>query len=298
MYHRIANEPFDPWKLAVPPERFREHLSWFAENRKVMTLGELVECQRRSDLSDNAVAVTFDDGYACNAEIAAPLLEKFRIPATIFLPVRLIERGRPFWWDELECIVLEHEGTSLNMDGQEFAIGERKRADRHWCNSSRTPRQVAFRKIHARLLMKSTDDVDIVMEDLRRQSPHAKVRSPQKRPMSPEQVRSIASSLVEFGSHTLTHPWLPALNFRDQAREIGESIERCRDLSGRYPIALAYPFGVFNHDSLRLAKQAGFSCACTTEDVAVASTSNLFALPRVQVGNSTAAQLARRLATL
>src|SRR5438270_773320 len=73
MYHRIADEKFDPWGLCVTPDRFANQLSWVAKNRTPVPLPEFAELHRRGVLPDNAIAVTFDDGYACTAKIAAPL---------------------------------------------------------------------------------------------------------------------------------------------------------------------------------------------------------------------------------
>src|SRR5690349_5856170 len=76
MYHRIASETFDPWRLAVQPEAFAEQLAWLARHRTVLRLGEFAAFHRRGKLPRTAVALTFDDGYGCTAEVAAPMLKK------------------------------------------------------------------------------------------------------------------------------------------------------------------------------------------------------------------------------
>jgi peptidoglycan/xylan/chitin deacetylase (PgdA/CDA1 family) len=52
-----------------------------------------------------AIALTFDDGYACNAEVAAPILDRFAAPATIFLAKGGLAGSAEFWWDALEQII-------------------------------------------------------------------------------------------------------------------------------------------------------------------------------------------------
>ena len=298
MYHRIAEEEFDPWGLAVKPAHFREHLAWLSENRTVLRLQDFADLHRRSALPEDAIAVTLDDGYACNSEVAAPLLERFRIPATIFLPVDLIERRSAFWWDELEEIVLNHEGSSLTLDGQTIALGERNSADRQWDAGSRprTTRQAAFLDLHIRLSRKKPADLRDVMEDLRRRSKRPGETSSTKSPMTPEQVRRTVSEFVEFGSHALTHPWLTSLDLAEQRHEIRDSVDQCRAMTGSEPAAFAYPYGTFDDQSERLVQEAGFQCACATRDLAVSSRSRTFALPRVHVGDGDAAGLQRVLA--
>src|SRR4051812_30294675 len=84
MYHRIAEDTFDPWGVAVSPANFADQLDWLKRHRTPLRLLEFAEHHRRGSLPADAVALTFDDGYACNAVTAAPMLDALGIPATIF----------------------------------------------------------------------------------------------------------------------------------------------------------------------------------------------------------------------
>ena len=299
MYHRVADESFDPWGLAVSPAHFREQLVWLTRNRTLFPLVEFAERHVQRSLPKDAAALTFDDGYACSAEIAAPLLEEFRAPATIFIPADLIERGGPFWWDELQQVVLSHDGDSLAIDGQPVPLGPKQPDDHRWKPGAppRTPRQAAFRRIWTALRDRSAQDLAMAMAGLRRQC-----SSPETgdlpRPMSPAQVRSTASERVAFGSHALTHPWLTSLEPAEQAREIGQSAARCEALVGSAPATFAYPYGNFDARSEGLVEKAGFVCACATIPSAVRPSDSVFALPRMQVCNWPAKALSRALARL
>src|SRR5438874_2448633 len=85
MYHRIGREAFDPWGLAVELVRFAEQVEWLAGNRTVLPLSEFARRQRERQLPADAIALTFDDGYASVLK-AVPLLEKHDLHATVFLP--------------------------------------------------------------------------------------------------------------------------------------------------------------------------------------------------------------------
>lgn len=297
IYHRITKETFDPWGLSVTPAHFREHLSWLAQNRTVLRLRDFADLQCRRALPPDAIAVTLDDGYACNSAVAAPLLEEFRVPATMFLPVNFITSGKPFWWDELEDIVLDHDGSELSLDGHKVVLGPKRSADRQWkpWSPQGTPRQAAYHDIHVRLARMRPDELARSMDFLRDQAKPANNADPMKRPMSGEEVRRTAGRFVEFGSHTLNHPWLPSLAPAEQRHEICDSVEQCRRLTGSRPSAFAYPFGMFDDQSEKLAEEAGFVCACTTRDLAVARGTSSFALPRLQVGDWDTAELERVL---
>ena len=84
LYHRVANADIDPWNLAVSPDEFERQLAGLRK-KEVLPLRQFVRLHSQKKLPQNAVAITFDDGYACNALVAAPILESFGYPATFFV---------------------------------------------------------------------------------------------------------------------------------------------------------------------------------------------------------------------
>lgn len=295
MYHRIAEETLDPWSLAVSPKYFEDQVRWLAENRSIVSLRAFAGMYIDGTLPLDAVALTFDDGYACAAEVAAPILDAAALPATIFIPVELVERGKPFWWDELLSIVLLHSGTSLSLNGADFGIGNRTADDARWPAGKppKTARQHGYRQIWSVLRGLRASELDRAMSELRRQCSVDASELP--RPMSSEQVRALAGTRIDIGSHALTHPWLSGAESNDKAREIFESVDRCASLTGVLPATFSYPYGGHDEESEKLVAQAGFLCACTSVARAVRPGCSLFALPRIAAPNGHARQLARAL---
>jgi peptidoglycan/xylan/chitin deacetylase (PgdA/CDA1 family) len=295
MYHRIATETFDPWGHAVEERRFVEQIEWLSRSRTVMTLAEVVDRHRVRTLPADAIAITFDDGYACALRAAAQL-ERLNLPATVFIAPELIERGQEFWWDELANIVIEFEGSVLRFDGEEIPMPRGTGEDKSWlpCAKPATERQELFQSIWASLRTKPPVVVDSAMAQLRGQS-HIAAPRESHRPLSTGEIRAMKSARIAFGSHALTHPSLPALNKVEKAREIKGSRPRCTELSGEVPRAFAYPYGDLDAESMRLVHEAGFDCACSTEGDFVGSRTDRFALPRLQVGNWDVARFADML---
>lgn len=295
MYHRIAEDAFDPWGLAVEQAQFAQQLDWLAANRTVMPLSEFARRQRDGRLPPDAVALTFDDGYSVALKFALPLLERRGLSATMFLPAELIERGREFWWDELAQIVLDFGGRSLRLNGEQIAMSARNDRDHVWPPNRppTTSRQKLFHSLWVKLRTLPPAKLDAAMDELRRQGP-TNTRDAY-RPLGPKELRA-ASSAIEFGSHALTHPSLPLLDAKEKRREISDSYSRCKALTGKPPAAFAYPYGDFDAESIGLVEQAGFVCACTTMAGFVGRRSHAFALPRLQVGNWDAGRLSDMLA--
>ena len=118
MYHRVIDDlASDPFTLGmcVRQKYFEEQLAWLAANTQVLPLN--VAVQRLLDnepLPPHAVAITFDDGLLDNLTCAAPLLEKYRLPATFYIITGGLEEGTPMWWDQAIAMLATTNAQSLD----------------------------------------------------------------------------------------------------------------------------------------------------------------------------------------
>ncbi len=104
MYH-IVDHPraADEAKYCCTPERFARQMAWLAEHHTPVSLDALLHWLETGEGPADPVAVTFDDGFAVTCENALPVLERLKIPATMFLVADRIgadndwmhQRGRP-----------------------------------------------------------------------------------------------------------------------------------------------------------------------------------------------------------
>ncbi|OIJ67570.1 polysaccharide deacetylase [Streptomyces mangrovisoli] len=73
--------------------------------------------------------------------------------------------------------------------------------------------------------------------------------------------RQIQSDGHTLNNHTLTHPYLPALGYAEQKREICGMQDVMEKQFGRRPTVFRPPFGNYDQDSLRAAKSCGIEYA-------------------------------------
>lgn len=93
MYHTIDRSG---WKLSVTPETFERQMKYLGRNGRAVPLADVVAYVKgEKKLPAHAVAVTFDDGYRDALTTALPILERYRIPATVFIPSDLSVRTSP-----------------------------------------------------------------------------------------------------------------------------------------------------------------------------------------------------------
>ncbi len=71
--------------ISIAPAAFRQHIAWLASGAvPVLPLAQLCTPHGGHDAGD-AIALTFDDGFANFAVEVAPLLRAHRLPATLFV---------------------------------------------------------------------------------------------------------------------------------------------------------------------------------------------------------------------
>ena len=83
--------------LEVHQDIFEEQISFLKKKFKILSLNDLKKHieQKKNDF---AISITFDDGYLDNINLALPILEKYNVPATIFVITRFLEKKDFMWW--------------------------------------------------------------------------------------------------------------------------------------------------------------------------------------------------------
>jgi len=279
MYHRVIELSSDPWQLSVSPRNFAEHLKILQQNYRILSLHDLLSSLKNARLPKQGVALTFDDGYADNLCNAKPLLEKYEVPATVFVASGCIDNNG-FWWDELEQALLQPRKLpkSLQMNVHDRLY--------EWPTSNLDQRQHAYLAIHKILLSLRVSDRDQVMTELFAWANVDKKGCSDDRPLTTAELIQLSQSeFVDIGAHTVTHASLPILSRDDQIREIDGSRQKLTAILGSPVDTFSYPFGKFTSDTIDIVKASGFEMALTAETNAVEVGADLFQLGRFEVGD-------------
>ena len=308
-YHRVFDAHSDPQLLCVKPKHFTEHLEHIRRHYRVMSLSELGDALKEGQLPKRAIVITFDDGYVDNLLNAKPLLERYEMPATVFVATGYF--GRMFWWDELEQLVLQAsslpERLKVTVNGKlhEWYLGREQVevSEEPWnveCPYNPTSRHRAYRDLHRLLHPLGNEEREAALSQLRTQADvgenDGRVTS---RAMKPEEIRRLAEGgLIEIGSHTETHPVLSALPIEEQRREIRESKRRLEEILGSPVTAFSYPYGgnaAIGQHAVGLVQEAGYLLACANFPAFVTCGANPFLLPRYLIRDWDGDEFARRL---
>jgi peptidoglycan/xylan/chitin deacetylase (PgdA/CDA1 family) len=208
----------------------------------------------RDGLPERAVAVTFDDGYLDTLEVAAPLLERFGVPATVFATTRWLDRAGEYWWDALERIVLSSSAPpslSLDVNGRTVMFE----------TSSAEARSATHRRLHDCLVHATLEDRERLMDVIA--AWHGEGR-PAYRTVTGEELRRLNEMpALTIGAHSVNHLALPDQPVDVVEREVRQSGAALERLLGRRIDLFAYPYGAADDrvaDVVRSSYRWGLAC--------------------------------------
>lgn len=261
--------------ICVTPRAFERHAEFLASHYRVLSLPDAVDALRRGlTLPANAVAITFDDGYADNIG-AARVLASRGLSATFYLTAGCLAGGAPFWPSELRRLIAGIEAPALRLSaaGIDLDLPLTSAADR----KAAVARLTKVFKGHA------IPTREALRERLRELST-AGGTCPM---LTWDQVRAMHGMGMVIGSHTMTHPNLPNAGIDAARQEIAQSKARLEEEIGVPVTMFSYPNGgadrYMTREVAALVRDAGFAAATTSRNAFAGPSSDLYALERVQV---------------
>jgi peptidoglycan/xylan/chitin deacetylase (PgdA/CDA1 family) len=280
-YHRIAKVEKDSFYNCISPDHFSQQMEVLKNHANPMNMEDLVAYLMGGDPPPKTVCVTIDDGYADALLNAKPILERYEIPATVFVTTGNL--GGEFWWDELERYILNTPGNSgvlrLGQDKLDFT----------WDFNNPNPEEQARYITSIANLLRPLDEASR-RQLLAKIKEWGGINGPEElslaRSMTPEELVSlIDGGLIQIGSHTVTHPMLSELSEEERRFEIIESKRQLEEILAKPITGFSYPNGAFKKNDPELVSKAGYLYACASNYGVVRTIRNQYTLPRFWVND-------------
>lgn len=263
-FHRVLSPPerkcaYSSPAIVVDTEIFESRLRFLRENYFLLGLGDfLAIAEGTMPCPDQAVMITFDDGWKDNYTNAFPVLRSLSIPATVFLSSSYIDSDKTFWQEEM-CQLID----TLCLNNPE-SIGRVSLPMRlaKIGTLSRQRRVQAIREYIGGLKRQGYEYIEDTLQSLRQSADEIALDLPiRDKFMSWADVREMADAGIDFGSHTVSHRMLDKLSNGEALRELVDSKERIESETGRPVRSLAYPNGNYSNKVMELAGDAGYEAA-------------------------------------
>jgi peptidoglycan/xylan/chitin deacetylase (PgdA/CDA1 family) len=271
IFHRVLDTP-DPLRPSEPDRaRFEQILRFIARHFRVLPLADAAAALALARLPAAAACITFDDGYADNLLLAAPILLRHGVTATVFVSTAFSDGSR-MWNDSvIEAVRALPAGL---VDWSEFGLGATHIDD----DASR--RALIAAALPKLKYLPLSERASIASEMARR----AGVRTMCEPMLTPAQIKAWRALGLDVGGHTMQHPILARLTAAEAAAEIGGGREQLSEWLGETPRAFAYPNGVPGRDygarDVALVRSAGYACAVTTAAGVGRAATDVYQLPR------------------
>jgi peptidoglycan/xylan/chitin deacetylase (PgdA/CDA1 family) len=272
MYHRVlededcADYPFP--SLVMPRSLFEAQVDYLSERTRVVPVADaLAQTSDAPSDSKPVVCLTFDDGYVDNFEVAAPILEARGLRGTFFITAGAVQAREHLWYDRAASIweLLGREtirnlaGNGGSTDAKGF---ETRQSWIEW------------------LKVVSSDQRENVIATLETQVDQNPLPCSL---MTSDQVRRLAETGHEIGSHTLWHPILTTMAADERKNEIEGARKLLQEWTNREVEGFCYPNGNFDAEVVRQLREVGHSYACTTQPGRNHEGTSQFELRRIDV---------------
>lgn len=203
---------------------FEKILKWLiTKGYRFISIIELENMVNQKSVAGKVVFISLDDGWRSNLELIA-LIEKYKVPITIFIPTEAVIDGN-YWWEY------------ARIKGQQKYSGIKKLED-----FKRLPEEIFRDKI---ALLKSHYSLNrscFTLDELKRLG---------------------EQELITFGSHTITHPVLNQCSIETQVNELTESKKILSQWLNRDVEYLAYPNGDYDDNTIEIARKCGYKLCFT-----------------------------------
>jgi peptidoglycan/xylan/chitin deacetylase (PgdA/CDA1 family) len=286
-YHSVSDSRDQNFRyvtpsIAVSPRVFESHTAFLSSHYTIISLDDVVAWINGAiSLPRQSVVITFDDGYQDNYRHAYPILKKYGATATFYVVTEAIGNAQPLWTSELRDIVYRasQRHVTLNSIGSERIDLTDEAAKKQTIqtigrimrSADKKTRGVIIREMRDKLMSEKNGFLDEVM-------------------MSWDELREMKRGGMCIGSHTMSHPLLPAISRQAAAIEIAGSKAKIEQELDAPAVHFSYPnpgegFHV-NEAVKNLVRHAGYLTARTSSKGSVGTDSDLFALKGISTDNS------------
>ncbi len=278
MYHSVAGEEaarfIDP-PNRIAPSAFERQMAFLCRNRIVVPLEKVVgQIASGETPPGRTVCITLDDGYLDNLTVAAPILEKYRLPATLYLATGYVERGEAQWADTLYWALTHRTADRLSVP--HAGLTESNLV-------SPAGMAEARRLLHRHMLESRYEERAQLLQEVQRQL--APTGNPPRITMNWDEARELRRRypLVDVGGHTRDHVDLRT-HRGDGARS---QIQGCRDdlrrELGVEPGHFSFPYSRWCAETRDAVVASGWRSAVGMGDgYLIGAASDPYAMPRVE----------------
>jgi len=252
MFHRVLPARLvedGASQYAVSDALFRQCLRFFRRHYNPVGLDDVLAAREGArPLPPCALLVTFDDGWADNLAVAAPILAAEAIPAVVFVSSDPIADPALSWWQETLSAVLRQGRADIPTLWRalpDVPGGTDAPADllSLLLRYGACPPEARLRALQP------FEPADEGVRDM----------------LTPEDLRTLAGAGIAIGAHGACH--LPLTRISDPADDLRRSRQDIERLLGQPCLTLSFPHGRYSAAIAQDAKDMGYRLQFTSDPI-------------------------------
>lgn len=272
---------------------FERHVQFLQEHFQMLSFQDLLRLwkERCWDDTKRYCVITFDDGWVDNYRYAYPILKKYGVPATIFLPTDYVGTHEWFWPEKVAHLVGQLLEGSVPPSTVEKAW-ERLREclyNKHMNGPECTAVSVHQRDHIVDTIIESCKDLtlDGIADLVRQLSSILAVNIPDERVvMDWDEIAQMSRDNISFGSHSCSHRILTKLIPSEVKMELATSFRVLSEKRVNQVPVFCYPNGNTNAEIQKMVKDCGYLAGVGVERGTESNhPTNLYHLNRVSIHN-------------
>lgn len=270
----------------------RKQLSFFKERFNVIRMEQVIEAMKNdTPLPDNAMLLTFDDGYIDNYAYALPLLEEFGFQGSFFIPGKTFTTHQLLDVNKIHYILASADIDELVNDlkkkmnyyrGREFDYPETEELWNKYAIPNRFDSgDIIFCKRMLQTVLPEALRNRISSDLFKKYVGVTEEQLAYELYMTPEQIMTLKRHGMFIGVHGYDHYWLGRLSQEQMESDISRALEVMDEFIDRDAWVMNYPYGSYSTNVIEYIKKKGACLGLTTEvKMAELSRDYAFELPR------------------
>lgn len=259
-------------------EDFEQEIRFLRDTYRIIGMDEFADTinSGKSD-SRSSVVITFDDGYLDNYTLAFPILQKYQVPAIVYVATGLIGTNGMTWPDQIEYALLKTQKTAFRLGS---LWGEEQL-------SIQTTAQKELINGRIAQALKEVPDAErkSTLQELFAVLGVDPSAASERKMLNWDEIREMAAHGIEFGAHSHTHPILSRVPLEEAKGDILLSKTILEEQLGRPVRHFAYPNGRaedFSEELRSYCREIGFDTVSTVlYGVNHAGATDLYAVKRI-----------------
>jgi len=263
----------------LPASEFEKTIKYLKETYNIVSLKDIFTIYRDNiPTKKRTIALTFDDGYINNFDIALPILKRNNVPATFYLISKGLLDPDFFVWPDLVDIITKYHKEDIKINEFTFSppafyneelklslLNYLKTCGDH--TENRVAELSTKLNYHLGIIKESPELIELIRKDYF--------------------LKFINEPLIEYGSHTHSHFNLEYLDENKAESELKESKKIIENLTGKEVTSIAFPDGSYTKETISIALEAGYKNLVAVDYKFKENNSNPNLLSRFTVSNST-----------